>query len=399
MSGGILCLLAFVLFTWKEPILKFNVPITKESFGLFGDFISGVVGSLWALAGVILFYVALTEQRKDFKTNKAALEKQIEALNLQTIEFKCQRDELELARRISLEQSKTLKKQQFETTFFSLLQLRSEILSSLPRDNEKNDYFTWKKRLLFSDFESVASAESVHQQTIQHYTKFYFANKQDLSHYYRSVYRIIKFIEDTGFVENEKQFYAKILRSQFTENELFLLCYNSFTIYGQNFRPLILRYNLLKHLPSISKMEFKKFSITGGTDIAGNRLLYCDFLQRFLGEFISQMKVNRLELLNGVVQEASLRFNDNGPILELNADSLTHLTFTIHLNTENDFIMPYLGLESDVFIDFQEHLFHDLLCFSRYRNTILDIVSRVNKDSKSFSINSIDGFKISTDMY
>lgn len=53
--------LGLVLFIWIEFQLSFNTPINNEKIGQFGDFIGGIVGSIWALAGVILFYVALTE--------------------------------------------------------------------------------------------------------------------------------------------------------------------------------------------------------------------------------------------------------------------------------------------------------------------------------------------------
>lgn len=56
-------------------MFNFDVPIKTDVFGQFGDIVGGVIGSLWALAGVILFYAGLTEQRKDIQTNQNALEK------------------------------------------------------------------------------------------------------------------------------------------------------------------------------------------------------------------------------------------------------------------------------------------------------------------------------------
>lgn len=90
-SGIAILFTTVILFLWKETVFDTKSTINKEYFGYFGDFVSGIVGSLWALAGVILFYVALTEQRRDFQTNRKALENQIEALNLQSEEFKRQK--------------------------------------------------------------------------------------------------------------------------------------------------------------------------------------------------------------------------------------------------------------------------------------------------------------------
>ena len=73
----------------------FSWTISEEKVGQFGDFVGGVVGSLLAFVGVILYYIALTEQRKDIDINRKALETQVEALNQQIEEFKAQTKEMQ----------------------------------------------------------------------------------------------------------------------------------------------------------------------------------------------------------------------------------------------------------------------------------------------------------------
>ena len=106
--------LAVSLFLWGRNFFDFDSTIDDGMLGTLGDFVGGVIGSIWALVGVILFYMALKEQRKDIATNQEALAKQIEALEIQTNEFRLQKDELIESRKVFTEQSKTLKKQQFE---------------------------------------------------------------------------------------------------------------------------------------------------------------------------------------------------------------------------------------------------------------------------------------------
>jgi len=43
---------------------QYTWTLDEGVIGQFGDFIGGFIGSLFSLAGVILFYVALKEQRK-----------------------------------------------------------------------------------------------------------------------------------------------------------------------------------------------------------------------------------------------------------------------------------------------------------------------------------------------
>jgi len=398
--GAAIMIGSVVLFAWREYIFDIELPISKQNFGLFGDFVSGVVGSMWALAGVILFYVALTEQRNDFRTNREALRAQIEALNLQAQEFKNQREELTLSRHIFREQSRTIKKQQFDTTFFSFLKLRSDIILQLPKEEVAIDYFSLKRDLILKDFILEDSPEKTHKAAIQHYMYFYYAHKKELSHYFRSIYRIMRFIDESDLEDEAKHLYAKIFRSQLTENELFFLFYNAHTPYGLNFRYLILKYNLLKHLPVISKMEFKSFSTDGDNKIESRRLHYCEQLNNFLGQFLHDAKKNRIEILGGQPQAISLHLFPDGPIYELNADSLTHMIFGVHCEGEQDFHAEQLGLPVGSYIAFQVQMFHDILIFSRFKDPeALDIVPRKNGKRIEFSLNSNAGFDVSTDAY
>lgn len=130
-TGIGLLVIGIVFFIFNDTIYDSNMKIDSSKFGQFGDYIGGLIGSLWALAGVILFYVALTEQRDDIKTNRSVFITQVNALEQQIKEFELQREELELTREVFIDQSKTLKLQQFESTFFNSLNLLNNIIQSI----------------------------------------------------------------------------------------------------------------------------------------------------------------------------------------------------------------------------------------------------------------------------
>ena len=67
--------------------------LSSNNIGIFGDYIGGIVGSLWALAGVMLFYSALRKQREE--------------IELQRLQLEDQRKEIEI--------------QRFDNTFFSII--------------------------------------------------------------------------------------------------------------------------------------------------------------------------------------------------------------------------------------------------------------------------------------
>ncbi|WP_024773050.1 putative phage abortive infection protein [Aquimarina macrocephali] len=284
-SGLVLIGLAIIFFLWSDIGLTFNSKINSEKFGQLGDFIGGIVGSMWALAGVLLFYIALTEQRGDIQTNQKALKLQIEALNNQEKEFRLQRKELESSRKVYEQQSKTFRIQQFESNFYSLLNIYMSIKNSLNVLVENKDYFK-------DVFEKLKIAYDNNENIIEHHIKTndsYFAiynnEKGHLSHYFKSIYRILKIIDTApNFSRKEKVFYSKILRAQITDYEQLILYYNSHSYYGLKAQSLILNYNLLKHISLFDKPEFKFYYNNQGES---NIALFLDFLTAFLATHIN----------------------------------------------------------------------------------------------------------------
>ena len=59
--GVIFIIISLIFFLWNNLSFSLTSSIDNEKFSHFGDFIGGIVGSLWALAGVFLFYVALKD--------------------------------------------------------------------------------------------------------------------------------------------------------------------------------------------------------------------------------------------------------------------------------------------------------------------------------------------------
>jgi hypothetical protein len=245
VGAGLITLFTSVfLFLWQDYQLNFSLKIDSEKIAQFGDFIGGVSGSIWALAGVLLFYKALTEQRTDFKNNKESLDLQAKALLEQIEEVKLNRIELESTRKIYVEQSKTLKTQQFESNFYSFLNVHLMIKNNLSSD----DIFQKFNDLIIQDTEGETVTDR-HNSAIAAYSKSYSYMREKLSPYFRSLYRLITIIEkNTALTKNEKFFYAKIVRAQISDFELLILFYNSCTVQGNKMQNHILAYNMLKHL-------------------------------------------------------------------------------------------------------------------------------------------------------
>jgi hypothetical protein len=282
--GVILFFFGIFLFIWRESF-SVDSKIDSEKVAQLGDSIGGIIGSIWSLAGVILFYVALTEQRVDIQTNRDALKAQVKALNQQIEEFGLQRIELEETRKVFKEQSETLTIQRFENTFFQLLSLHHDLVDKLkfskptfrkvPLNYEKREVLIQgykdltinieynNSKVSQSEFGSLeeeknppTSREEATSRLRTAFHKFYFKDyNQTLSHYFRNIYHVFKFIYMSDLIKSDKkQFYASLVRAQLSSEELFLILYNSLMV-GLGYPNFLF---FIKHFDILQNFDFKQ---------------------------------------------------------------------------------------------------------------------------------------------
>lgn len=251
--GLIIFLISIFLFLYKGSWnYSSEYDIDEAKIGQYGDFIGGIIGSLFSLVGVILFYVALKDQRKDFATSQKTLKVQLDAFQQQVREFELQREELAQTRKVYEEQSKTLKAQKFEETFYSFMNVFIEKRKSLA-EGDYNDFF----RIKISEFE-IQDLQSGHEGLMQikkAYENLYVENRSQLSSYFIIFYRLLKMIEMSDI--QDKEIYHKILRSIISKDELLLLYYNYHSRFGKKPLPIVLKYEYFKHLEKLSKLEMQ----------------------------------------------------------------------------------------------------------------------------------------------
>lgn len=242
----------------------------NEERGTFGDMF-GAINSLFsglALTGIIL------------------------TILLQRQELKYQRKELSDTREEFKIQNQTLILQRFENTFFNLLSLHHQIvigIDDIEMKMTKHQQNSFKQRIIGFD-SSISSPPSINyisvngrdvfkkyynllidyinsapgENYINIYMKHYESVQTDFGHYFRNLYRIVKFIDETTFDYDNpfidfdvKYKYTSMVRAQLSDYELLWLFYNCLSPNGiQKFKPYVEKYSLLKNLP-IDKLHFE----------------------------------------------------------------------------------------------------------------------------------------------
>lgn len=213
-------------FTWKADATQ---------WGQFGDFIGGFVGT--ALVFLSIYYLIKT-LREQVEANKKVAENNEAIANVNLL-------------------------QQTDTKIKHLLSFYKEVRDSykekLPKAKTLNDWVALLKGYNIQSTENYAKRLLASREAFDR--EFYIPCKPVAAVQFRVLYQIMCLIKTIDKKNNDiKLFYAKMVRSQLSENELLLLRYNCQCSYGRAMCEHINEYNLLKHLPPLSLLEFQYWS-------------------------------------------------------------------------------------------------------------------------------------------
>lgn len=219
-------------------LLWINYPIDSYSIanaGVFGDSF-GVLTSLFSALAFVGVIWTLTNQREELKLQKAEWDAQKLEIN---------------------ENKKEMIKQGFENSFFQMLKLHNQIVDGISEsrfagqniENRQGRVYIRDMQIsLINKFKAAnISNLSPEEEIILPYNRFFAQQGYQLAHYFRFLYNIFRFLSDSE-IEN-KEFYARLVRSQISNQELFILYYNALSPQGTKFKSYIVEFKLMDNLP------------------------------------------------------------------------------------------------------------------------------------------------------
>lgn len=243
---------SFVLAFWVASFAWIYLCVGNwEVRGQLGDMF-GAVNSLFsglAFAGLI---VTLILQRKDLNLQRESIQQTNEQLGIQAREFEIQ--------------NKMAKQEQFRNTFFELLRMLQTIVSEMKVNVEESDgkirlvqgkkifeeLFTERDFMYYN--ESQARIFSIAQKARNKNDYEYISDPKIFSflfHYFRFVYRIIKYVDETDVLNSieERYQYVAFLRSTLSNYEVAAIFYNCLSRNGrEKFKPLVEKYALFDNI-------------------------------------------------------------------------------------------------------------------------------------------------------
>jgi len=229
-----------------------------DTYGMTNALFSGL-----AFLGVI---VAIFYQRAELQLQRKELELTRNEIRGQREQLEGQKEQMEL-------QTASFNQQQFESTFFRMIELHNQIVNGIIIEDLSGRacFHHFFKRLLvnvsneskkgvsemtrFESKEVKAMRQKKYDDQVRKtetiekaYELFFYATESALGHYFRNLYHILQFVNEDHPVAARR--YTNILRAQLSTYELALLFYNCTVSLGRDgqFDVLIEKYGLLKNL-------------------------------------------------------------------------------------------------------------------------------------------------------
>ena len=249
----------WALSSWGYPKI--------EERGQFGDSFGGI-NALFAglaFAGVIC---AILLQKKELELQRKELEET-------RAEIRGQKEQLQA-------QNQTLQKQNFESSFFQLLSMHGEIVNSMTIPNVlvntsgftlvPDDYCS--RECFIPLFQKLREVYEVHAEQIcasnnpeearkfmyqwakDKYEEFYRDLEPYVDHYFRHLYYVVNFVDQSDFSLEAKKFYTGLIRAQLSNEELGLLFYYGLSNRGADFRILIQNIALFEDIRFQANTEY-----------------------------------------------------------------------------------------------------------------------------------------------
>ncbi|SHH75171.1 putative phage abortive infection protein [Virgibacillus chiguensis] len=203
--------------------------------GPLGDFLGGSTIGLLSIASIFFIIHTILIQSKE--------------LSLQRKELSLTREELEKTREEHRTSNLNMKEQQFDNTFFNLVDNYHKTIKDISI-RKNGEYYqgrsainVMKKFLQKGLYDSYGSRDAMQKALNDSIDglikKFGYA----FDHYFKTVYTVLNMVHISEFSIKTKLMYLKIFLSMISSDEKYLLYCMGFTTYGKETRELLLKYD------------------------------------------------------------------------------------------------------------------------------------------------------------
>lgn len=215
---------------------KSGGPEKADQLGPIGDYIGGLINPIFGFLSLIALLYTIKIQAEELKLTREELE--------------ATREELSRSAKAQEESSKIFQQQQFETTFFNLLE---QITSQIKNFNETNRAKK-SEGIYIEGYNKIISKlqykvkNDIHLESVQEKLNSYDIN---ISSLFLLIYQAIKLVDEAPYPKENKKKYSNIIRACLNVDILHLFAINGCRkdLDFSKYKELIENYALLEHMP------------------------------------------------------------------------------------------------------------------------------------------------------
>lgn len=238
-------LVIFIVLSYLLWIYFWSSDLSNE-LSDFGQFYSGTIGVIFAIVASIIAYTTYRQQVKvsQYQNFETTFFKMLEMTenNVRTMDitFKSSSDRTDLVGRKS-----------FERIYRELLIRFNQIFN---KENTTSEFFE------LSEKEKLNRELEIIQEAYDEFSKEFLIS---VGPYLRHLFYLINYIDEQTFLDfKQKRFYINMIRTQLSAYELIILFYACLSKRGyKKFKPLIEKYGILSHIKHIEDKLFQAYHI------------------------------------------------------------------------------------------------------------------------------------------
>lgn len=223
-----------IIFIW--PISEFSI----SKAGQFGDSF-GILNSMFSGFAFISLVITIYLQQREMKDTKEEMFKQ----NFENTFFKM----IDLFNNVIKDLNlKYNEKEEYigiqRTTYF--IKIGNIVIKQKTQINIKGKEVVYELLSLFLQYEKIIDKDFT-RKIVGRYEDFHNEFESNIGHYFGTIYQILKFIDESSITNKEN--YSNLFRAQFSKLELEFLFYHSTSKKAESkFTPLLIKYEFLEHI-------------------------------------------------------------------------------------------------------------------------------------------------------
>ena len=234
--GFIIGILGFLILIWFVIMLipdhlNTNYPLSLDKAALIGNFIGGVVATLFSIAAFLLLYETLNTQKIEIKDNQALLQKQSFESNL----FQMINMHNDFVKEFDIQSGKVSNSQGG---------IKEGTIITIGRDSFNYVYTNYMKSNLIKS--RITNKEYVKNEIFDMLLNTW---RDDLNHYFKHSCEIIVYIYQSSNGKYDTSYFMNLFASGLSDSEKALIFYYVIFYGNKDLLKIILDYNFFFDLP------------------------------------------------------------------------------------------------------------------------------------------------------